>query len=97
MKARSALSYLGALFALSAGPVYAAIHPADSCERVSHRSGANLQSRCFATDYGGRQRTLYIYAPTRKQGPVPLVFVLHGGGGVGAGTGCMSLAFPTAD
>lgn len=81
----SGLLYLAIVIALSAAPVHATIRASDACERVSPRIGAQLESKCFAMDLGGRERTLYLYAPTAKRSAVPLVLVLHGGGGVGAG------------
>ena len=63
----------------------AAIHPSDACVSVSRRVGADLESKCFAMDFGGRERTLYIYEPAPKHPAGALLFVLHGGGGSAAG------------
>lgn len=74
------------LIALGSVPLHAAgIHPSNACASVNRRIEANLEAKCFAMDFGGRERTLYIYAPAGKHAAMPLVFVLHGGGGVGAG------------
>src|SRR5262245_51258690 len=63
----------------------AAIHPSNACVTVNHRLSARLESKCFAMDFGGRERTLYIYEPAHRSSPGALVFVLHGGGGAAAG------------
>src|SRR5262249_28895202 len=74
------------LVVLGCAPLHAAgIHPSEACPRSSGRVGANLESKCFAMDFGGRERTLYVYAPSGKHAAAPLVFVLHGGGGSAAG------------
>ncbi len=85
MKALGTLCGITLLAALGIGEGVAAMHPSDACVSVNSRVGANLESKCFAMDFGGRQRTLYIYETVRKHPPGALVFVLHGGGGAAAG------------
>ncbi len=55
------------------------------CLSNNQKITATLQSKCYAMQYGGRERTLRIYAssPARGRPAMPLVFVLHGGGGTG--------------
>lgn len=51
-------------------------------------SSAELQRLLLRTlEHGGRRRTYYIYLPRslEKAKPVPLLFVLHGGGGAAEG------------
>lgn len=80
------LTLFALLALLDSAPLQAAgLHPSDACASVNRRIEATLEAKCFAMDFGGRERTLYIYAPAGKHAAMPLVFVLHGGGGVGAG------------
>ena len=69
---------------LWATALHAQMQPSDQCLRNSGKITASLQSKCYGTEYDGRLRTMYVYAP-RSAHAVPLVLVLHGGGGTGGG------------
>ena len=46
---------------------------------TSHEAG------CYSLNYDGAKRTLRLYIPKGRDAPLPLVVVLHGGGGDGGG------------
>jgi len=82
----------GALFvlpALGTGLVAAAspqrtaatLEPSARC--VGHARG--MQARCYVLESAGKPRTLWLYVPAGRSEALPLVLVLHGGGGEGAG------------
>jgi polyhydroxybutyrate depolymerase len=60
--------------------------PADEprCLDVRGRLEGSLETTCRSLENGGRPRTYRIYLPERRPGRVPLLFVLHGGGGSGS-------------
>jgi polyhydroxybutyrate depolymerase len=77
------LPSLGSLAALclsllAAGPVVGA----PSCADIGAKAP---ETRCEELRFGGRARTFRIYVPTHLAEAVPVLFVLHGGGGGGAG------------
>jgi polyhydroxybutyrate depolymerase len=60
--------------------------PSSSCVRLRGKARAKpLETRCFALSQAGQERTFRLYVPPHLAGPVPLILVLHGGGGSGAG------------
>jgi polyhydroxybutyrate depolymerase len=67
---------------LLAAPAFAALRPADDCLPVRT---ANAEAACYAMDFGGRHRTFRLYAAAHGDSAVPLILVLHGGGGSGGG------------
>jgi polyhydroxybutyrate depolymerase len=79
-----ALATLTAL-CLAAIPIaFAAPHPSDHCP-AGRRGQANTEAKCFAVEHGGLERTFLLYAPARPSTPLPLILLLHGGGGNGSG------------
>ena len=88
MNGRTACTLLGAtaLLSLLAAPAaHADIRPSESCVERSSRKAAERESACYEMSYGGRTRTLRVYAPAAHAGRLPLLVVLHGGGGDGGG------------
>jgi len=67
------------------GVARAGVHASDACVAAPRRQAHELEAKCFALEHGGVERTFRLYVPPRAQGPLPLVVVLHGGGGSGAG------------
>ena len=47
------------------------------------RQGGTTEAKCYSLEHAGRKRTFRLYAPARRDGPLPLILVLHGGGGSG--------------
>ena len=60
-----------------------ALEPAD-CPK-ERRAGTGHEAACYSLQHDGLKRTLRIYAPQGHSGPLPLVLLLHGGGGTGGG------------
>lgn len=65
---------------------------ADPAPRISdhcphgRRGAADIESKCYAMEYEGVERTFLIYAAAKHSTtPVPLILLLHGGGGNGSG------------
>lgn len=56
-----------------------------ACPSQNRTQESRREALCFAIPFGGRTRTLSVYAPPRISGPRPLILVLHGGGGTGVG------------
>jgi polyhydroxybutyrate depolymerase len=83
---RSSAATLAAL-ALALGspslPLAAAIQP-DDC-LAARRKDTSLDAACYSLMQDGRKRTLRIYLPSGHSEPLPVVLVLHGGGGTGGG------------
>lgn len=67
--------------ALLAPPANGALAPSDECEAPPRRQRANAEAPCYATTHDGLERFVRIYAPSGHAGPLPIVFVIHGGGG----------------
>ncbi len=61
----------------------AAIQPSGECVSTGPREARKSEAACYSTSHAGLGRTLRIYAPAHRRGVVPLVFVIHGGGGTG--------------
>jgi polyhydroxybutyrate depolymerase len=78
LETATALGCFAALFVQSAG---AALAPSTGCEEPPRRKRANAEARCYATTHDSLERFLRIYAPAGRTGPLPVVFVIHGGGG----------------
>lgn len=53
--------------------------------RCADRGARAPEARCESLRHDGRVRTYRIYVPPRLAAAVPLLLVLHGGGGAGAG------------
>jgi polyhydroxybutyrate depolymerase len=54
--------------------------PSAACESPPRRQAASVKADCFSTSHDELERVLRIYAPADHDGPLPLLFVLHGGG-----------------
>ena len=83
---RASAAILGAL-ALACGcpgAAHAAALRPDDC-LAARRSDASREAACYALVQDGRKRTLRVYVPPGHPGPLPVVLVLHGGGGNGGG------------
>jgi polyhydroxybutyrate depolymerase len=64
-------------------PLAAAIR-SDDC-LATRRSDASREAACYSLAQDGRKRTLRVYVPKGHGEPLPVVLVLHGGGGTGGG------------
>ncbi len=64
-------------------PLAAAIQP-DDC-LAARRSDASREAACYSLVQDGHKRTLRVYVPKGHDAPLPVVLVLHGGGGNGGG------------
>lgn len=74
---------LAVLVGAWSGPVSADAQPSSDCIATNRRQATNAQAKCFATDIQGKRRTFRLYMPATRREPLPLVLVLHGGGGSG--------------
>ncbi|HVP33223.1 MAG TPA: PHB depolymerase family esterase [Steroidobacteraceae bacterium] len=74
-----------ALLALGCGsaPLAAALQP-DDC-LAGRRGESRTEARCYSLVQDGSKRTLRVYVPPGHATPLPVVLVLHGGGGTGGG------------
>jgi len=63
----------------------ATVTPSDKCVPTNRRTGAELESKCYALGFGGLERTVRVYVPAARKDPMPLVVVMHGGGGSAGG------------
>jgi polyhydroxybutyrate depolymerase len=61
----------------------AAIQPADCL--AARRAERSHEATCYSLLQDGSKRTLRVYVPRGHAGPLPVVLVLHGGGGTGGG------------
>ena len=65
-----------------ANPVgYAAVVPSEACETPPRRQEDNVVAACYSVIHDDLERGLRVYRPEGHGGPLPLLFVLHGGGG----------------
>jgi len=82
---RSSAATLALALALGASspPLAAAIQP-DDCLAARPRDKSH-EAACYSLVQDGRKRTLRIYLPAGRGEPLPVVLVLHGGGGTGGG------------
>jgi len=53
----------------------------DACETPPRRQAASVKAACYSMSHGGLERVFRVYLPAGHGGPLPLLFVLHGGGG----------------
>ena len=79
----AALAALALALAVASTPLAAAIQP-DDC-LAARRKDASHEAACYSLVQDGRKRTLRIYLPPKHGEPLPVVLVLHGGGGTGGG------------
>lgn len=77
------LAALGLVLAVPSPLPAAAIQP-DDC-LAARRKDSSHEAACYSLMHEGRKRTLRIYLPQRRGEPLPVVLVLHGGGGTGGG------------
>ena len=75
----------GALLVAATHASLAAPVPATDCVSVNHRQASGLESRCYALEHAGVRRTFRLYLPAARPRALPVILVLHGGGGSGAG------------
>lgn len=64
-------------------PAFAAPVTSSDCAPINRRQAATSEAKCYSIEHGGLTRTFRVYAPVGLKKPVPLVMVLHGGGGSG--------------
>lgn len=64
--------------------VCAAALQADDC-LAGRRAETGREAACYSLLHGGLKRTLRLYVPQGHSGPLPVVLLLHGGGGTGGG------------
>ncbi len=64
-------------------PLTAAIQPAECL--AARRAETSHEAACYSLVQDGRQRSLRLYVPPGHSEPLPVVLVLHGGGGTGGG------------
>src|SRR5262245_12813252 len=81
MKPRTLGLILLSLGLASSAPTLAA---KEACLPNRGRIHGTLETKCQTLTHEGRERTYRVYVPQRLHEPVPLIFVLHGGGGSGA-------------
>jgi polyhydroxybutyrate depolymerase len=60
---------------------HAEIVASDACETPPRRQAASVKAACFSTSHDRLDRLFRVYEPSGHDGPLPLLFVLHGGGG----------------
>lgn len=77
------LAALALALGASSAPPAAAIQP-DGC-LAARRKDESHEAACYSLLHDGRKRTLRIYLPPGHSEPLPVVLVLHGGGGTGGG------------
>ena len=77
------LAALALALGASGPPLAAAIQP-DDC-LAARRKDTNHEAGCYSLVQDGRKRTLRVYVPSGHEEPLPVVLVLHGGGGTGGG------------
>ena len=70
-----ALAVALALAAFSPPPLAAAIRP-DDC-LAARRAETGHEAACYSLVQDGRKRTLRVYVPRARGGPLPVVLVLH--------------------
>ncbi len=80
------LGYAIALFAaqMLGAKVTAAIHLSSDCPLRDLRRAEAVEAKCYSMEYASMERTFRLYVPQKRAQPLPLVLVLHGGGGDGA-------------
>ena len=73
-----------ALLALAGSAALAAAIQPDGC-LTGRRGDSSPEARCYSLMQDGRKRTLRVYIPAGHASALPVVLVLHGGGGTGGG------------
>ncbi len=66
---------------LSVNLALADVTPSDACESAPRRQADSVAAACYSMSHDGLVRLLRVYRPAGHTGPLPLLFVLHGGGG----------------
>lgn len=66
---------------LFAAQARAAAQPSQACPSINRKQAATSEAKCYSLERAGLTRTFRIYMPHGQQGLMPLVLVLHGGGG----------------
>ena len=77
-----------AAIVLAAAPVIPSAHAADCLPAAGNPP---TKTECRSIDVGALTRTYRLFVPRGGAQPAPLVFVLHGGGGTGAGMEALAL------
>jgi polyhydroxybutyrate depolymerase len=57
------------------------VSPSDTCETPPRRQAESVRAACYSMSHDGLERAFRVYPPVGRDGPLPLLFVLHGGGG----------------
>jgi polyhydroxybutyrate depolymerase len=81
----SAATFAALALALAVpSPLPAAPIQPDDC-LAARRKDTSHEAACYSLVHDGRKRTLRVYVPPKHSEALPVVLVLHGGGGTGGG------------
>ncbi len=83
MSSTATLAALAFALAALSPPLAGAIQP-DGC-LAARRKDTSHEAACYSLVHEGGKRTLRVYLPPGHSEPLPVVLVLHGGGGSGGG------------
>ena len=67
--------------ALSLPAAHAEVVASEACEKPPRRQAGSVRAECYSMSHGGLERAFRIHLPAGHDGPLPLLLVLHGGGG----------------